>query len=121
MGADPFEWAVPAVMQPGRKSMKNGLRVYDSDTHINPAAEILNKYVNPDFRPRLPELARYRSPSGQAADGKSDLHNYRTGTKYYRRILSEEAPRETFTGRDALDDERTLLLQHRTSRGRGHA
>ena len=81
--------------------MKNGLRVYNSDTHINPAAEILDKYVDPDFRPRLPELARYRSPSGQAADGKSDLHNYRTGTKYYRRILGEEAPRETFTGRDA--------------------
>ena len=56
--------------------MKNGLRVYDSDTHINPVAEILDKYVDPDFRPRLPELARYRSPSGQAADGKSDLHNF---------------------------------------------
>ena len=74
--------------------MKNGFRVYDSDTHINPAAEILDKYVDPDFRGRLPELAPYRAPSG-------DMHNYRAGTKFYRRILGEEAPRETFTGRES--------------------
>ena len=30
--------------------MKNGFRVYDTDTHINPAAEVLDKYVDPDFR-----------------------------------------------------------------------
>ena len=29
------------------------------------------------------------------------LHNYRAGTKFYRRILGEEAPRETFTGRES--------------------
>jgi predicted TIM-barrel fold metal-dependent hydrolase len=74
--------------------MKNGFRVYDSDTHINPAAEILDKYVDPDFRVRLPELAPYRAPAG-------DRHNYRAGTKFYRRILGEEAPRETFTGRES--------------------
>ena len=28
------------------------------------------------------------------------LHNYRVGTKYYRRVLGEKAPRETFTGRE---------------------
>ena len=41
--------------------MKNGFRVYDTDTHINPAAEVLDKYVDPEFRPRLPELAPYRA------------------------------------------------------------
>ena len=25
--------------------MKNGFRVYDSDTHVNPAAEVLERYV----------------------------------------------------------------------------
>ena len=29
--------------------MKNGFLVYDSDTHINPAAEMLEKYVDPAF------------------------------------------------------------------------
>ena len=81
--------------------MKNGFRVFDSDTHINPAAEILDKYVDPDFRPRLPELAQYRARIGQAVDGPSEYHNYRTGMKFYRRILGEAAPRENFSGRDS--------------------
>ena len=54
----------------------------------------------PAFRERLPELAPYRVTVGQAVEGKSDLHNYRVGVKYYRRVLGEKAPRETFTGRD---------------------
>src|SRR6185312_10804933 len=48
-----------------------------------------------------PELAPYRAPIGRVVDGPSALHNYRVGTKYYRRILGEEAPREGFTGRDS--------------------
>ena len=31
--------------------MKNGIRVYDVDTHINPGSEVLDKYVDPSFRP----------------------------------------------------------------------
>ena len=92
--------------------MKNGFRVYDSDTHINPAAEILDKYVDPDFRARLPDLAPYRAPSG-------DLHNYRAGTKFYRRILGEAAPRETFTGREfALDGQQEATAGHPGRPGR---
>ncbi len=82
--------------------MRNGYRVYDSDTHVNPAAEVLERYVDPGFRERLPELAPYRLPVGQAVEGKSELHNYRVGVKYYRRVLGEKAPRDTFTGRDTL-------------------
>lgn len=81
--------------------MKRGFRVVDSDTHINPAAEVLDKYVDPDFRPRLAELAPFRHPVGQAVDGPSELHNYRAGMKFYRRILGEAAPRENFSGRDS--------------------
>ena len=70
------------MTQPGKEAMKSGFQVYDTDTHINPAAEVLDKYVDPDFRPRLPELAPYRSAIGRAVEGASDLHAYRTGTKY---------------------------------------
>src|SRR6516162_6713473 len=84
-----------------RGSMKNGFRVYDSDTHVNPAAEVLERYVDPGFRPRLAELEAYRLPVGQGAvAGVEGLHNYRVGTKYYRRVLGESAPRESFTGRE---------------------
>jgi uncharacterized protein len=82
--------------------VKDGFRVYDSDTHVNPCAEVLDRYVDPDFRPRLPELAPYRFPIVGAVDGPtpSPMHNYRVGTKLYRRVLGEEAPREAFTGRE---------------------
>ncbi len=79
--------------------MKNGFRVFDSDTHVNPAAEVLERYVDPGFRPRLAELAQYRSPVSREA---GSLHNYRVATKYYRRILGEAAPRETFTAANPM-------------------
>jgi len=81
--------------------MRNGFRAYDSDTHVNPAAEVLDRYVDPGFRPRLAELEPYRLPIGQGAvGGVPEFHNYRVGTKFYRRVLGESAPRETFSGRE---------------------
>jgi predicted TIM-barrel fold metal-dependent hydrolase len=81
--------------------MRNGYRVYDSDTHVMPAAEVLERYVDPAFRPRLAELAPYRIPIRQGEDGAEGLHYYRVATKFYRRILGEAAPRETHSGRES--------------------
>ena len=39
--------------------MKNGYRVVDIDTHVNPSYDTLVKYVNPSFRSRLDELKPY--------------------------------------------------------------
>jgi hypothetical protein len=46
--------------------MRDGLRVYDADTHVNPAAEVLERYVDPSFRPRLDDraLSRAHGPAG---------------------------------------------------------
>ena len=33
--------------------VKNGFRIYDTDTHIDPGSDVLEKYVDPGFRPRL--------------------------------------------------------------------
>jgi hypothetical protein len=41
--------------------MTNGFRVYDADTHVSPAAETLERYVDPSFRPRLAELELSRN------------------------------------------------------------
>ena len=49
--------------------MKNGLRVYDADTHVEPTAEVIDTYVDPGFRPRLAELAPYRQPIRAGAPG----------------------------------------------------
>ena len=44
--------------------MKNGFRVYDSDTHINPAAEILDKAARDIHRPRLEVDAQQETTPG---------------------------------------------------------
>ena len=40
-------------------NMKDGYKVIDMDTHVNPSMEVLEKYVDPGFRRRLPELKPY--------------------------------------------------------------
>jgi predicted TIM-barrel fold metal-dependent hydrolase len=83
--------------------MKDGYRVYDSDTHVLPAAEVLERYVDPEFGPRLDELAQYRTPiSASAEHSGGGLHGYRIAPQYYRRVLGEAAPREGHTGRDTV-------------------
>ena len=79
--------------------MRNGFKVYDADTHVMPIAEVLEQYVDPSFRPRLPELAPYRVPAGKTADGTDQLHHYSVKRRFYRRVLGEAGPHPTFTGR----------------------
>ena len=103
--------------------------MYDADTHVNPAAEVLDRYVDPGLRPRLPELEPYRLPVGEAVEGDGGLHAYRVGTKYYRRVLGERAPRAAFTGRETrwmgskmprpgIQDDQAGKSRHRHGRGR---
>ena len=80
--------------------MKNGYRVYDSDTHVLPAAEVIERYVDPDFRPRLAELEQYRVPVRQSAEHSGGTHSYRVAQQYYPRVLGEAGPREDHTGRE---------------------
>src|SRR5713226_8177972 len=78
--------------------MRAGFHAYDADTHVNPAAEVLDRYVDPGFRPRLADLAPYRVATSQVG-GTPDTHQYRVATKFYRRVLGEASAHETFTGR----------------------
>ena len=41
--------------------MKDGYKVIDMDTHVNPSTEVLKKYADPSFRPRFEELQPYYS------------------------------------------------------------
>lgn len=45
--------------------MKNGYRVIDIDTHVNPSLDTLVKYVEPSFRPRLDEFKPYIRTVGE--------------------------------------------------------
>src|SRR5262245_12121035 len=78
--------------------MRNGFRAFDADTHVNPAAEVLERYVDPGFRPRLAELAPHRIATGNMMGGTPDTHQFRVATKFYRRVLGEAGPHDSFTG-----------------------
>ena len=73
--------------------MKNGFRVWDVDTHINPGAEVLDKYVDPGFRARLAELQQYRVAIPSREEGGGVRSIYRYEEKIYERTLGEAAPR----------------------------
>jgi predicted TIM-barrel fold metal-dependent hydrolase len=81
--------------------LRNGFKVYDSDTHVQPAAEVLEQYVDPSFRPKLQELERYKSPLGSYKEDGTQLHLYRIDTKYYRRVLGHGTLDQSFTGRES--------------------
>src|SRR5262245_63780298 len=80
-------------------SMKSGFRVYDTDTHVMPVAEVLEQYVDPDFRPRLSEIATFRVSAGGASEGGEGRHQYSVNRRFYRRVLGEAGPHPTFAGR----------------------
>jgi hypothetical protein len=82
--------------------MKNGFKVFDTDTHVLPAAEVIERHVDPDFRPRLKELEPYRTPMRQSAEYQGALHSYRIQPQFYRRVLGEAAPRPDHSGRDTV-------------------
>lgn len=42
--------------------MKDGMKVYDTDTHVSPAAEQLNDYLSPRLRELVPDLDAHMNP-----------------------------------------------------------
>lgn len=50
--------------------MRDGYKVIDMDTHVNPDFTVLEKFVEPSFRPRLEDLAPYIRQR-QAVEGGS--------------------------------------------------
>ena len=91
--------------------MKEGFRIYDVDTHIDPGADVLEKYVDPGFRLRLDDLASYRvAIKSRTVDGAL-RHTYRFASKRYERTLGEADPRP------GSSDERVWRGERRPSPG----
>ena len=42
--------------------MRDGFKIFDSDTHLNPMAETLEPYFDPAMRKRLPEWESCKVP-----------------------------------------------------------
>ena len=89
--------------QTGAGITKNGFKVWDADTHVEPSAEVIDKYLDPGFRNRIPELTQFRVPISPTTPGSSPgRHVYRFGQISYKRILGEAAPRPEHTGRASV-------------------
>ena len=57
--------------------MRQGFRVIDSDTHVNPSLDVLLRYADRELRDRLDELAPYRK-TVQVATGHGDAEDRET-------------------------------------------
>ncbi|HEX2064826.1 MAG TPA: amidohydrolase family protein [Acidimicrobiales bacterium] len=72
--------------------------MFDADTHVNPTAEVLERYADDGLQRRLPDLAPFRVPAEGTRAATPGTHHYRIGTALYRRVLGEAGPHESFVG-----------------------
>ena len=101
--------------------MRNGIKIADMDTHVVPHLEVLQKYVEPSFRPRLEELAPYKRTMTTARRADKQDEEQRTSLHYaaipYDRfpgtLPKEEDQVGTAGGRGALDGR--TVSQHRAA------
>ena len=74
--------------------MKNGYKIWDTDTHVRPSLESLEPYYDPAFRERLPELEPYKRVNNRALEGMViGRHSYAFPEENpFRRTLSRAEP-----------------------------
>ena len=77
---------------------KNGYKIFDSDTHVGPSADILERYMSAAERERLKGFEEFRAENRRTGH---TTYNFNT-RKYTRRIGEPDAreadPREYMTG-----------------------
>ena len=85
--------------------MRNGIKVYDADTHVGASAEALEPYLASRVRELVPDLDTYRTPIRRSSAGETlqppYAHRYQMGSGFGAgwgsdapRMLGEAAPRQ---------------------------
>src|SRR5688500_6907719 len=111
--------------------MKNGFRIFDTDTHIRPSLETLEQYYDANFRRRLPELEPYKRENRRDVEGMVvGRHSYVLGERVaYARFLGKAAaepgefrPRSKYMGTrhattGAIDDDAGARLRDMDEEG----
>src|SRR5260370_6858013 len=77
--------------------MRNGFKVWDTDTHLHPSVETLEQYFDSSMKARLPELERFKVPGRTGGDftprDVAGRHQYRfPGQIAFKRILGHAEP-----------------------------
>jgi len=84
--------------------MYKGYKIIDMDTHVGPRADTLEKYIEPSFRARLPELEPYkRTRVAQRDGGKEERITILTVAPLTFNRFPGTAPTLPFFSRSPLD------------------
>jgi len=68
---------------------KNGYKIFDSDTHVGPFMDVLDKHLTAGEKAKLPAWEKFASKN-------KDGHTvYNKGARQYRRRLGKDAPEDT--------------------------
>ena len=59
--------------------MRQGFRVIDSDTHVNPSLDVLLRYADAELRERIDDLAPYRR-TVKVVGGRGDAEDVGSST-----------------------------------------
>jgi hypothetical protein len=118
--------------------MRNGLKIYDADTHVGPSAEALRPHLSAKLLAQIPDLESHREDvtTGWAGEKFEPpfRHRYRFGkregwSKNKPRYLGEAGPREnakrnfqnfmgvTFPSYGGADDESAARLKDMDTEG----
>src|SRR3954465_8162276 len=72
---------------------RDGYKIFDSDTHVGPYAEILDRYLSAEEKARLPGWEEHKS-----VNAKTGHVTYVRGQRKYRRRLGDAKPDEAPAG-----------------------
>src|SRR5215831_15569915 len=73
-------WYTRAHSKRSVASMRNGYRVYDSDTHVGPSADTLERYLSSRVRELVPDLESRKCPTEGIRRAWPMTHRTRSGS-----------------------------------------
>ena len=111
--------------------MKNGFKIFDTDTHVRPSLETVEPYYDTHVRARLPELEPHKRENRRDVEGMVvGRHSYSLGERVaYSRLLGKAepepghfAPRSKYMGtrhatKGAIDDDAGARLRDMDEEG----
>lgn len=68
---------------------KNGFKIFDTDTHVGPYLDVLEKYLTDAEQAKLPAWDQYKSSTNRG------YAIYARGQRHYRRRLGASDPQDT--------------------------
>src|SRR5438132_7437633 len=98
-------WSSRDTVGPTEGTMRQGCRVIDSDTHVNPSLDVLLRYADKPLRDRLDEIAPYTrkvavQPGRGDAEDQTEMTILSIKQLRYQRVAGEKPSAPTDAGGD---------------------